>query len=338
MVFVSHQPQGLNVTFSTRNLPWNKRLKLKQCLTKHHLIGRADWHHMLKQTTCLSVGPPHICGSKFTPLTITAFKGSDQNDDSIRRDNGLKVRKTSVRVEEKGGVKSKSPKTRNVPLPSASDADESLAASSGVHKLFKKWLTILCSPPSNQRVEEILGEPPPGGLPETSQGMQRIEKSQTLKVVWSTFQALDATIKIPLLIFAPFFLAVNAIYGPEVSKELTPLWVMGPFIVALYIKMVQVLCALYVYSFKQTVKVIKSLPSFCKLAHNYVFDGKIKEDIKVHILQPILNIKNADYKQLTIKLLKVLAEWIGEKYLDFVESIWPYYCRTIRFLKRSNLI
>jgi len=130
---------------------------------------------------------------------------------------------------------------------------------------------------------------------------------------------------------APLFLAVNAIYGAEVTKELTPLWVMGPFIVALYIKMVHVLCVLYVYSFNQTVKVIKSLPSFCKLAHYYVFDGKLKEDSKAHILQPILSIKNADYKQLTIKLLKVLVEWIGEKYLDFVESIWPYYCRTIRF-------
>jgi len=133
-------------------------------------------------------------------LTITGFKGSDRNDDSVTRDNELKVRKTSVRVEEKGGVKSKSPKTHNVPRSTASDANESLAASSGVRKLLRKWLTILCSPPSNQGVAEILGEPPPGGLPETSQGMQRTEKSQTLKVVWSAFQALEATIKIPLLI------------------------------------------------------------------------------------------------------------------------------------------
>jgi hypothetical protein len=137
---------------------------------------------------------------------------------------------------------------------------------------------------------------------------------------------------------APFFLAVNAIYGPEVSKELTPLWIIGPFVVALYIMMVRVLCSLYVYSFKQTVKVIKSLPSYSILAHSYIFHGKLKEDIKAHILQPILNIKNADYKQLTRKMLKVFSEWIREKYIDFVESIWPYYCRIIRFLKSSNLI
>lgn len=137
---------------------------------------------------------------------------------------------------------------------------------------------------------------------------------------------------------APFFLAVNAIYGPEVSKELTPLWIMGPLVVALYIMMVRVLCSVYVYSFKQTVKVIKNVPSYYNLAQSYVFGGKLKEDINAHILQPILNIKSADYKQLTIKLMKKLAEWIREKYLDFVESIWPYYCRAIRFLKSSNLI
>ncbi|CAL5198243.1 unnamed protein product [Lathyrus oleraceus] len=335
MILVSHQPQGLYVTFSSRNLPWSKSMKFKQCFTKRHLIGRADWHHMLNQTNCLSVGPPHICGSKLKPLTITGFKGNDRNDDSEARAEELKARKTSVRVEEKGEVKSESPNTRNVPL---TGANESLAASSGIHKLFKKWLTILHSPPSNQGVEETLGEPPPEVLSKTSQGMQRTEKSQMLKVVWSTFQSLDATIKIPLLIFAPFFVAVNAIYGPEVSKELTPLWIMGPLVVALYIMMVRVLCSIYVYSFKQTVKVIKNIPSYCNLAQSYVFGGKLKEDIKAHILQPILNIKSADYKQLTIKLMKQLAEWIGDKYLDFLESIWPFYCRAIRFLKSSNLI
>jgi len=147
-----------------------------------------------------SVGPHHSCGSKFRPLTITGFKGSNQNNDSVTKDNELKVRKTSVRVEEKGGVKSKSPKTHNVPRSTASDANESLAATSGIHKLLNKWLTILCSPSSNQRVEEILGEPPPEVLSKTSQGMQQDEKNKTLKVVWSTFWDLDATIKIPLLI------------------------------------------------------------------------------------------------------------------------------------------
>lgn len=144
-----------------------------------------------------SVGPPHICGSKLKPLTITGFKGNERNGDSEAKGKESKVCKTSVRVDEKWEVKSESPKTRNVPL---NGANESLAASSGIQKLFKKWLTMLHSPTSNQGVEETLGEPPPENLSKTSQGMQQTENSQMLKVVWSTFQSLDATIKIPLLI------------------------------------------------------------------------------------------------------------------------------------------
>jgi len=137
---------------------------------------------------------------------------------------------------------------------------------------------------------------------------------------------------------APFYLAVNVVYGAEVSKELAPLWVLGPLIMALYIMLWRWLCALYVFSFKQTIKVVKNSPSYCMLAYSYVFCGKLKEDIETHILQPILSITNTDYKQLGRKKLKELSEWIVEKYLDFVESIWPFYCRTIRFLKRANLI
>lgn len=136
----------------------------------------------------------------------------------------------------------------------------------------------------------------------------------------------------------PLYLAVNVKYGAEVSKELTPLWILGPFIVATQVLAIRWLCALYVFSFKQTVKLLKNSPSYCILAHSYVFRGKLKEDISTYVLQPILRVKNRDYKQLIRKKLKELQEWIVEMYLDYVESIWPYYCRTIRFLKRANLI
>ena len=134
------------------------------------------------------------------------------------------------------------------------------------------------------------------------------------------------------------YLAVNVMYGAEVSKELTPLWVLGPFLVALYIKMFQWLFALYVFSFKQTVTVIKNLPTYYMVAYSYLVQGKLKEALHARFVQPILDLKNMNYKELSLRKLKELQEWIVEKYLDFVESIWPYYCRTIRFLKRANLI
>lgn len=125
---------------------------------------------------------------------------------------------------------------------------------------------------------------------------------------------------------------MNVIYGVDVSKELTPLWILGPLIVAFYIKMFRVLWALYVFSFKQTVKLIKNLPTYYAV---YISQGKLKQAVQARVFQPVASIKNLDYKELSREKMK---EWFMDKYLDFVESIWPYYCRTLRFLKRANLI
>lgn len=109
------------------------------------------------------------------------------------------VPKTSIRLEESGEAKSESPKAQNVPFSYASEANESLATSPTIYKLFQKWLTLLRTQPS-QEVEEILGEPPLGVLPENLDGSQSKERVEILKVAWTHFLALDATIKIPLLI------------------------------------------------------------------------------------------------------------------------------------------
>jgi hypothetical protein len=134
------------------------------------------------------------------------------------------------------------------------------------------------------------------------------------------------------------FLAVNVVYGAGVSKELTPLWILGPLIVAFYIKLLQGLWALYVFSFRQTIKVIKNVPTYYLVAYGYIRQGKLKEDIQARVLQPLQSFKNLDRKEFSRKKMMELQEWCMEKYLDYVESIWPYYCRAIRFLKRANLI
>lgn len=137
---------------------------------------------------------------------------------------------------------------------------------------------------------------------------------------------------------APLYLAINVAYGSEVSKELTPLWILGPLVVALYVKLFRGLWALYLFTFKQTVNVVKNLPVFYLIAYQYVANGKLKEDVRSRVWQPVVDVMNLDYKELSRRKLKELQEWLLERYLDFVESIWPYYCRTIRFLKRANLI
>lgn len=133
-----------------------------------------------------------------------------------------------------------------------------------------------------------------------------------------------------LICSIPLYLAVNMKYGPEVAKELTPLWICGPLLVALYIKIVQGLCLLYVYSFKQSVKLVKNLPVY----YDYVISGKLKETIHARLWQPVVDFRNLGYKG----IWKQVQEWVIDKYLDYIESIWPHYCKLIRFLKRANFI
>lgn len=135
----------------------------------------------------------------------------------------------------------------------------------------------------------------------------------------------------------PLYLALNVLYGAEVSKELTPLWVFGPLIVALHIKMFRVIFALYVFSFKQTVKVVKNLPSCYLVVRSCVAGGNLKEGFRNYVWQPLIDGKNSDFEEVKGKM-KILKSWLVERYLDCFELIWPYYCRTIRFLKRANLI
>lgn len=117
-----------------------------------------------------------------------------------------------------------------------------------------------------------------------------------------------------------------------------PLWVLGPLLVALYIKMLRGLCSLYAFTFKRTVNIAKNFPGYYMIACEYVASGKLREDIAARVWHPAVDIKNLDYKELLRRKFSEFQEWLLERYLDFVESIWPYYCRTIGFLKRANLI
>ncbi|MBA0862741.1 hypothetical protein Goshw_012282 [Gossypium schwendimanii] len=285
----------------------------------------------------------HTCGLNTKSIRISAFKGSVENGESGGRAIDENVPKSSIKVSyvPKDGEATtiESSKAHNGPVTYSSETGENIVGSAAIQELFKKWIMILRSQSPSRVMDDALGEEaPPRDTSEAKIDTQSNRKGKILKTVWSYFWDMNATIKIPLLIFVPWYLGVNLIYGAEVSKELTPLWVFGPLIIALYIKMVRGLCALYVFCFTQTLQLIRNLPTYYLLAYNYIAHGKLKEDVRVHIWQPVVDMKNLDYKEVCIKKMKDFQEWMMEKYLDYVESIWPYYCRTIRFLKRANLI
>ncbi|KAK4795219.1 hypothetical protein SAY86_013213 [Trapa natans] len=335
--------QGTPVAFPSKYiLKSNKELRLSHCVIKSPAFGDFSRYWGLKRYRCFRVGPPRFYFPKLRSLRVSSFKEIAQNDGSgggrsgETCNNSVKVTYVSKESEE---TTTESSNGCDMSISHVSRANGEASGSAAIHKLFRKWLTMLTMQSSDQAVDEILEErSPPKEISGSPNEAQLEGKNGALKRLWGHFWALDATIKFPLLIFVPFYLSVNVTYGREVSKELMPLWVFGPLVIAFYIKMLRGLCSLYVFTFKQTINVAINLPVFYMLAYEYVAQGKLKEAFLTRVCQPMVYIKNLDYKVYSRRKLQELQNWLLEMYLDFVESIWPYYCRTIRFLKRANLI
>ncbi|XXG46699.1 hypothetical protein AAC387_Pa02g1476 [Persea americana] len=346
MALIAHQTWASCGNSTTRPEPGNKPLKLK-AFVSFQPIGRTNRRISLKRRFSLSIQSQSIFLSKGKPCKISSFKGnSAQYDESGNRTNNSNASKNSVQLsyaaQEREETIIESPDVQKDPLSNMSEEkeEETITGSPAIRQLFKKWLIVLRTPTSTQPTEKIFEESlPQTEVSEQQNGNRQLGAAgQLMKAALGYFLGLDATIKFPTIIFVPLYLAVNIVYGVEVSKELLPLWVLGPVIVALYIKMIQGLCALYVFTFKQAFKLVKNLPTYCLLVYRYVAEGKLNEFLRVHLWHPVTSVRSLDYKELGKKKLKEVEEWAVEKYLDYIESIWPYYCRTIRFLKKANLI
>ncbi|KAK4402423.1 hypothetical protein Sango_0983000 [Sesamum angolense] len=348
-------PLGSCSTFPSVPSLWNTRSRLKHSIPTSHTGGRKDAFISLKCRSCSSIGGALFLEQKSKLLKISAFKGSSLNDDSGGRANGSKSPKNAVKVyylqnkREESSVESS--KVQNVvPAPYTAE-DETTTRSLAIQNLFKNWLTLLRTPTQTHTMEEVLEEPSSAETSEIPNTLQKQERGEVLKAVWCHIQGLDGAIKIPLLLLqylevkvlilsckafakgiktfgdiASLCTLLNLVYGSKVSKELTPLWILGPLVIALYIKIFRAICVLYAFSFKQTVKVAKSLPAYYLLLNDYIFHGKLKEAMNKHILESVEGIKNMDYSDVA----KDLQRWMVERYLDFIELIWPFYCRTLR--------
>ncbi|CAN7126814.1 unnamed protein product [Brassica rapa subsp. narinosa] len=314
-----------HVLFPWSSPKWTKGLVTKRPVTTVHFAGRKEKLLRLKAKS----------------FRVTSFKGESGGSERGKKATNNNSVKVSYRSDDVENNVDSSSKSQNTSVSYTSETEDSITGQPVIQKLFKKWLSLLLTQSPIPVIDEALeGENVPHTKKlETETEIRKTESLEsTNNTFWTWFWSLDAAIKIPLLLFVPAFLAVNAIYGAEVTKELSPLWIVGPLIVAFYIKTFLGLCALYAFCFNQTTKVIRNLPSYYIIAYHYTSHGKLKDDLRALVTRPIVAIKNTDYRQLTRTKLKQVQEWIIEIYLNFVESIWPYYCRTIRFLKRANFI
>ncbi|KAJ8477989.1 hypothetical protein OPV22_021716 [Ensete ventricosum] len=86
------------------------------------------------------------------------------------------------------------------------------------------------------------------------------QAGKVLKSVTVYFLGLDAAMSIPIVIFIPGYLMAKVVYGADVTKELMPLSIIGPVIVAFYVKIIQGLCSIYLFFVMQASKLIKNPP------------------------------------------------------------------------------
>lgn len=337
---IAHHTQGSYATFSATPLLGSRVLKLKTSVS-FKLIGRND---RFNQRFSLRVHHQPILPFKEKACKISSFKGNAQNNEPESTTNGSKFSKNPAQLSYAPQEREDTIMERKVPLSYVADKrkEKMMVRSAVIQQLFKKWLIMLRTQTSRQPPEDIFGESLSQTKISEDQGVHLLQGSrspgQVMKAAFSYFLGLDAAIKFPAMIFIPWYLVINIVYGAEVSKELMPLWVIGPVIIALYIKVVQGICALYVFSFKQAIRLVKNLPAYYLLTYNFVAKGMLNEFLRVHLWQPVADIRSLNYKELSKKKLKESQEWAVEKYLDYIESIWPNYCRTIRFLKKANLI
>ncbi|PIN18783.1 hypothetical protein CDL12_08540 [Handroanthus impetiginosus] len=332
MALAIHQLQGSSSTSPSVPSLWNRWSKLKYSVPRFHAVGSKNRVISLKCRLRLSVGTSIVLGSKSRVLKISAFKGSTRHDDSGVEANGSKSLKNAVEISylqnksEESSVES--PKVENVVSAPYTATNETATGSLATQDIFKNWLILPRTPSQTQAVEEIIEQPYSTETSERPNASQTQERGEILKAALCYILDLDATIKIPLLLFTCVYLAINLVYGLKISKELVPLWVLGPLFAAFYIKMFREISGVYASSFKQVARVVKNLPVHFTLVRTYIVHGKLKEAVGTHIFEPLADIRKG----------KVLQMWFAERFLDSFEFIWPYYYKTLRSLKRANLI
>ncbi|KAL3534829.1 hypothetical protein ACH5RR_003290 [Cinchona calisaya] len=325
-------PPASHKVFPSTHMFSNSERKLTHSRARNHVIVPEARFTSLKCKSYLRVEAPFVLVPKRKLLKLSAFKSNSQNEESGGRPLGSKSLKNSVGLsyvpQDSESVLVDSKKPQSVPPAVAESKTGSLA----VQNLFKSLLML-----PNHVIVETLEKLSSLETSENQNSIKQKERIDILKAVRCYFFSLDVTVKITLLVFIPLYLAVNLMYGAEVSKELTPLWLLGPLIAALYTKLCRGIGVLYVFSFRQTVTLMINLPTYYLVARYYIAHGKLNKVVR-HLFQTLLAAKNMDYKEACKRKMKGLEVFSAEKNLDFVESFWPYYCRTIRFLKRAHLI
>ncbi|XP_020589699.1 uncharacterized protein LOC110031017 [Phalaenopsis equestris] len=338
MVSMDLQIQGPRPLLFLRPKSCNGAINLAS-FAPYRVIGRRDDLVSLKHRLCLSA---HPVLAKRRTFVVLSFKGNSQNERFDDRQRSSRVSKAPLQLSHTRNEREETTTsfdTQNHLSLESREREDSNGGSLAIKKLFQKWLIMITTQTSRPNIREAFEEKSiKMEVPEFNEVKASLKAAKLLRASFMYFLRLDASISLPLVIFIPWFLTIRIVHGAEVTKELTPLWIIGPLVISLYINIIKGLCSLYAFCFIQTLTIARNLPSYCRLLRGYIIDGKLQSILYNYSIKPFADIKNMNYKEFFRSKLKLLEGWAVEKYLDFIESIWPYYCRTIRFLKKANLI
>lgn len=331
MALITHHVQGSYVGFPLRTQPRINLVKLKPSLSFRQ-VGRTNRCVLSKRHSRFSNGGQYYPAPKGRHVKILSFKGNDaHNEESEGTASASKFSKNSVKLSYVPQKKETDMEPQDRPNGHFSYAsvqtEETVGGSATIQEIFKKWLIMLRTQTASQTVEEVLKESPSKTevthpQPSTRHG----GAGDFLKAFLRFYLGLNATIKVPPLIMLSLYVAVNVVYGPAVSRDLTPLWIIGPFIVALYVKAIQRVAALYIFTFHETIRLVRNIPMMTR-------------DLWIRSWQPVVRMRDLNWwKESLEKKKNKIREEVVEWYLDVREANWPLYCKIMGLLKRANLI
>ncbi|KAL3696445.1 hypothetical protein R1sor_010521 [Riccia sorocarpa] len=169
----------------------------------------------------------------------------------------------------------------------------------------------------------------------------------------ATWQTVKPWVKWPLAIFISIYMVVTAGFGPAVSRDLIPLWILGPLVTGAIVRsaywVVEITRDAFVVSAPVRQAVGVGVAQVFEDAKNGVLGGKVKHQVekKRRELKELATNKRAelvfyvqsgqaanDFKEYLQLRFSDFYEWSVEKYEDFVDWWRPFMRAFIRLMKK----
>eukprot|EP01018_Ginkgo_biloba_P018937 Gb_33113 [translate_table: standard] len=327
MALVVHQTQGFYAACTSQPVAWKGAKKMVPLVAYCHVgrisrCSRFRSHHKLSIVG--SSGVRSVISARNQCLKALSFQGATKNEDSEGRE----------------GPKSSSSMDFSCAWKRMEEAEQNFPQSS---QGLPNWFTKLQKQGFIQQANAILQNPQPGlKFLDQDQLIKQLQEGQVSQHIVDFWQNLEVWIKWPLAVFLLCFLAITVIFGIRASSDLLPLWIIGPLMMGTFIKSYLLLSSLCIRVTTDALVMVKAVTDKCVELQLIVKNGNLIQMIQLHVRQffeakrseVVDYFRSGKFKELLWQKWKEFGEWNSERTQDFVESIWPQWRATTRFLKK----